>query len=58
LRKLLGELTVDTVVYLLSESRPENVLEGSALLKRLNEIEKMEDADKAISKCLNYGFID
>lgn len=48
---------VDTVGYLLSESKQENVLKDPEMLKRLTEIEKMDSEDKgSILKVLD-GFI-
>ena len=43
--------------YLLSESEQENVLKDPDMLKRLNEIEKMDDTDKGQILSVIDGFI-
>ena len=44
--KKIAKLVETTVGYLLSESEQENVLKDPDMLKRLNEIEKMDKEDK------------
>ena len=55
--KKIAKLVDTTVGYLLSESEQENVLKDPDMLKRLSEIEKMDNEDKgSILKVLD-GFI-
>jgi len=46
IKKIAG-LFGTTVGYLLSETEQENLLKDPAMLKRLNEIEKMDNEDKS-----------
>lgn len=55
--KKIAKLVDTTVGYLLSESEQENVLKDPDMLKRLNEIEKMEDTDKGHILSVIDGFI-
>jgi len=55
--KKIAKLVDTTVGYLLSESEQENVLKDPDMLKRLTEIEKMEDADKGHILSVIDGFI-
>jgi transcriptional regulator with XRE-family HTH domain len=47
--KKIAKLLSTTVGYLLGETDEENILKDPELLKRLNEIEKMEKKIKTIS---------
>jgi transcriptional regulator with XRE-family HTH domain len=55
--KKIAKLVDTTVGYLLSESEQENVLKDPDMLKRLTEIEKMEDTDKGHILSVIDGFI-
>ena len=55
--KKIAKLVDTTVGYLLSESEQENVLKDPDMLKRLTEIEKMEEADKGHILSVIDGFI-
>ncbi len=55
--KKIAKLVDTTVGYLLSESEQENVLKDPEMLKRLNEIEKMEETDKGHIVSVIDGFI-
>ena len=55
--KKIAKLVSTTVGYLLGETEEENILKDPEMLKRLNEIEKMDNEDKgSILKVLD-GFI-
>ena len=55
--KKIAKLVSTTVGYLLGETDEENILKDPEMLKRLNEIEKMDSEDKGrILKVLD-GFI-
>lgn len=55
--KKIAKLIDTTVGYLLGETDEENILKDPEMLKRLNEIEKMDNEDKSsILKVLD-GFI-
>lgn len=55
--KKIAKLVSTTVGYLLGETDEENILKDPEMLKRLNEIEKMDNEDKgSILKVLD-GFI-
>lgn len=55
--KKIAKLVGTTVGYLLGETEEENILKDPEMLKRLNEIEKMDNEDKgSILKVLD-GFI-
>ena len=55
--KKIAKLVDTTVGYLLGETDEENILKDPEMLKRLNEIEKMDNEDKgSILKVLD-GFI-
>ena len=55
--KKIAKLLDTTVGYLLGETDEENILKDPEMLKRLNEIEKMDNEDKrSILKVLD-GFI-
>jgi transcriptional regulator with XRE-family HTH domain len=55
--KKIAKLVGTTVGYLLGETDEENILKDPEMLKRLNEIEKMDNEDKgSILKVLD-GFI-
>lgn len=55
--KKIAKLVGTTVGYLLGETDEENILKDPDMLKRLNEIEKMDNEDKgSILKVLD-GFI-
>ena len=55
--KKIAKLIDTTVGYLLSETDEENILKDPEMLKRLNEIEKMDNEDRgSILKVLD-GFI-
>ena len=55
--KKIAKLVDTTIGYLLSESEQENVLKDPDMLKRLTEIEKMEEADKGHILSVIDGFI-
>jgi len=55
--KKISKLVDTTVGYLLSETEQENILKNPDMLKRLNEIEKMEDTDKGHILSVIDGFI-
>jgi transcriptional regulator with XRE-family HTH domain len=55
--KKIAKLVDTTVGYLLSESEQENVLKDPDMLKRLNEIEKMDETDKGHILSVIDGFI-
>lgn len=55
--KKIAKLVDTTVGYLLSESEQENVLKDPDMLKRLNEIEKMDDTEKGHILSVIDGFI-
>lgn len=55
--KKIARLVDTTVGYLLSETDQENVLKNPDMLKRLTEIEKMEDTDKGHILSVIDGFI-
>ena len=55
--KKIAKLVDTTVGYLLSESEQENVLKDPDMLKRLTEIEKMEETDKGHILSVIDGFI-
>ena len=55
--KKIAKLVDTTVGYLLSEYEQENVLKDPDMLKRLTEIEKMEDTDKGHILSVIDGFI-
>jgi len=55
--KKIAKLVDTTVGYLLSEAEQENVLKDPDMLKRLTEIEKMEDTDKGHILSVIDGFI-
>ena len=55
--KKIAKLIDTTVGYLLGETDEENILKDPEMLKRLNEIEKMDNEDRgSILKVLD-GFI-
>lgn len=55
--KKIAKLVDTTVGYLLSESEQENVLKDPDMLKRLTEIEKMDNEDKSHILHVLDGFI-
>ena len=55
--KKIAKLVGTTVGYLLGETDEENILKAPEMLKRLNEIEKMEEADKGHILSVIDGFI-
>ncbi len=55
--KKIAKLVGTTVGYLLGETDEENILKDPEMLKRLNEIEKMEEADKGHILSVVDGFI-
>lgn len=55
--KKIAKLVGTTVGYLLGETDEENILKDSEMLKRLNEIGKMEDTDKGHILSVIDGFI-
>lgn len=55
--KKIAGLLGTTVGYLLSETEQENLLKDPAMLKRLNEIKKMDNEDKSHILHLLDGFI-
>ncbi|SRR5690554_2835798 len=55
--KKIAKLVGTTVGYLLGETDEENILKDPEMLKRLNEIEKMEEVDKGHILSVIDGFI-
>jgi transcriptional regulator with XRE-family HTH domain len=55
--KKIAKLVGTTVGYLLGETDEENILKDPEMLKRLNEIEKMEEDDKGHILSVIDGFI-
>jgi transcriptional regulator with XRE-family HTH domain len=55
--KKIAKLVGTTVGYLLGETDEENILKDPEMLKRLNEIEKMEETDKGHILSVIDGFI-
>ncbi len=55
--KKIAKLVDTTVGYLLGETEQENVLKNPDMLKRLNEIERMENDDKSHILSVIDGFI-
>ena len=55
--KKIAGLLGTTVGYLLSETEQENLLKDPAMLKRLNDIEKMDTEDKSHILHVLDGFI-
>ena len=55
--KKVAKLIDTTVGYLLGETDEENILKDPAMVKRLNEIEKMNDTDKGHILSVVDGFI-
>lgn len=55
--KRLANILDTTVGYLLGESEDRNLLKDPAMLKRLNEIEKMDKDDKTHILYVLDGFI-
>ncbi len=55
--KKIAKLVGTTVGYLLGETDEENILKDPEMLKRLNEIGKMEDTDKGHILSVIDGFI-
>ncbi|GET29102.1 hypothetical protein [Prolixibacter sp. SD074] len=55
--KKIAKLVGTTVGYLLGKTDKENILKDPEMLKRLNEIEKMEEADKGHILSVIDGFI-
>ncbi len=55
--KKIAKLVGTTVGYLLGETDEENILKAPEMLKRLNEIEKMEEDDKGHILSVIDGFI-
>lgn len=55
--KKIAKLVGTTVGYLLGETDEENILKDPEMLKRLDEIEKMEEKDKGHILSVIDGFI-
>ena len=55
--KKIAKLVGTTVGYLLGETDEENIMKDPEMLKRLNEIEKMEETDKGHILSVIDGFI-
>jgi len=55
--KKIARILNTTVGYLLGETDQENVFKDPEMLKRLNEIERMEEADKGHILSVIDGFI-
>lgn len=55
--KKLANFLDTTVGYLLAETEQENIFKDPDMLKRLNEIEKMNDTDKSHILSVIDGFI-